>query len=372
VIKIIIDNKIPFIRGVLEPFAEIFYIEGNKICNSDVREADGLIIRTRTLCNESLLKNSNVRFIVTATIGYDHIDTDYCRRNNIAWTNAPGSNAQSVAQYVTSALLQLSLKKNFSLTEKKIGIIGVGNVGSKVAESSIILGMKVLLNDPPREEKEGKHNFCSLQQICEEADIITLHVPLIHEGKHKTYHFLDHTFFSRLKKKPILINTARGEIISSQILKKALYNHYIDDLVLDCWENEPFIDRELLRETSIGTPHIAGYSLDGKANATMMSVRSVSKFFGFPLDHWQVSHLPEPSEPEMFISDPEKDLAKAVLHTYNIMQDDFHLKKNPASFEELRGNYPLRREYNAYTLHGPYSETLVKLGFRYNQSPSQE
>jgi erythronate-4-phosphate dehydrogenase len=362
--RIVIDDKIPFIRGVLEPFAEIVYLEGSKIRNEDIREADGLIIRTRTICDESLLRNSKVKFIATATIGYDHIDTDFCFRNGIKWSNAPGSNAQSVAQYISSALIRFSDKKEFSLTGKKIGIVGVGNVGSQVARIAGLLGMEVLLNDPPREETEKKNIFCPIEQICEQADIITFHVPLIREGSHKTYQFLNEDFFSRLKKKPLFINTSRGEIVTAKTLINASNQNHIGGLVIDCWENEPLINRDLLQKTDIATPHIAGYSTDGKANATARSVRSVSNFFGFGIDDWQVPFLPEPSEPVISLSGTENDLTQAILHTYDVLQDDCCLRKNPDLFEALRGNYPLRREFKAYTVSGSYSSVLKELGFR--------
>ncbi|MDP4207082.1 MAG: NAD(P)-dependent oxidoreductase, partial [Bacteroidota bacterium] len=185
--KIIIDDKIPYIRGVFEPFAEVHYLSGAATTPEIAHNADALITRTRTICNQKLLENSTVKFIATATIGYDHIDTEWCKSAGIEWTNAPGCNSSSVEQYVLAAILYQAREKGLILKGKTLGVVGVGNVGSKVARVGQLLGMKVLLNDPPRERAEGEGIFTSLDHILEEADIITLHVPLQHEGTDKTF-----------------------------------------------------------------------------------------------------------------------------------------------------------------------------------------
>jgi len=341
-VKFIIDNKIPYIKGALESYAEVVYLPGDKISKQDVQDADGLIIRTRTICNAALLEGSRVCFIATATIGYDHIDTAFCQEKGIAWVNAAGCNAQSVAEYIASAVIALSLKYKFDLRSKTIGIVGVGNVGRRVTVLSRMLGMKVLLNDPPREEREGKNNFVSLKQIKKEADIITFHAPLIKEGKYSTYHLADDSFFSDLNKKPVIINSARGEIVDTAALKRAITEGKLSSVVIDCWENEPEIDLDLLAKADIGTPHIAGYSADGKANATSMSVQAASRFFHLGLDNWKVDCLPM-SESRV-VDMGKEDIPEAILRAYDILQDDARLRSNPALFEELRGNYPFRRD----------------------------
>ena len=283
-IKIIADSKIPFLKGVFENVAEINYLNPSDITHETVKDADALIIRTRTNCNAALLDNTNVKFIATATIGFDHIDTEYCKQNNITWINAPGCNSYSVKQYIASALLTIACKKNINLSEKSIGVVGVGNVGSKVARVAEIFGMKVLLNDPPLERREGKNNFVSIEQIISESDFITFHVPLIKDGIDKTYHMADESFFNKLKKKVILFNTSRGPVVKNIALKNAIIGGKIEAALLDVWENEPNIDLELLDKVEIATPHIAGYSADGKANGTSVSVRSVSEFFNLGID----------------------------------------------------------------------------------------
>ena len=214
--KIIIDNKIPYIKEAVQRIAdEVVYAPGKDFTPELVRDADALIVRTRTHCNRDLLEGSRVKFIATATIGFDHIDTEYCKQAGIEWTNAPGCNSASVAQYIQSSLLVWKSVRNKRLNELTIGIIGVGNVGSKVAKVAQDFGMRVLLNDLPREEKEGAERFSSLEKIAEECDIITFHVPLYKEGKYKTFHLADEVFFQSLKRKPVIINTSRGEVIQT-------------------------------------------------------------------------------------------------------------------------------------------------------------
>lgn len=352
--KFIVDDKIPYIKGVLEPFGEVVYLPGSKTTPEIVREADALITRTRTICNEQLLSGSSVKFIATATIGYDHIDTEYCKSAGIEWVNAPGCNSKSVEQYILSALFVLAKRKGFELKGKTIGVVGVGQVGSKVAHVCELLGMRVLLNDPPRARKEDDVLFCSLDEIMQEADIITFHVPLKMKGEDATFHMADDSFFESLKRKPILINSCRGEVFNTSSAKKAFQEGLVSGLVIDCWENEPNIDLRLLRMADLATPHIAGYSRDGKANGTSMSVQAVSRFFGLGLNNWKAKQVDLPFHTRIELDGidltEEEILSKAALETYDISSEDTTFRKNPESFELLRGNYPVRREYEVYTL----------------------
>ena len=234
--RVIVDNKIPFIKEAIEKIADsVIYTPGRDFTPELVKDADALIIRTRTHCNKELLEGSKVRFIATATIGFDHIDTEYCREAGIAWTNAPGCNSASVAQYVQSALLLLQQLKRVQLSELTLGIIGVGNVGSKIAQVGQELGMRVLKNDLPRQDKEGESDFSSLQALAAECDILTFHVPLYKEGPYKTFHLADHTFFRSLKRYPVIINTSRGEVIETNALLNALEDGLISDAIIDVW-----------------------------------------------------------------------------------------------------------------------------------------
>ena len=343
--KVIVDNKIPYIREAIEGLAQqVVYLPGSEITVEAVRDADALIIRTRTRCDRQLLDGSNVQFIATATIGYDHIDANYCREAGIAWSNAPGCNAASVAQYVQSCLLLLEREKGMTLKGRTLGIVGVGHVGKLVAKVAQRWGMRVLLNDPPRAAAEGSKAFSSLQQLTEESDILTFHVPLQRTGTYPTFHLADSHFFSSLKRKPVVINTSRGEVVETKAIKEAIRKGLVAEAILDVWENEPSIDLDLLHHIYIGTPHIAGYSADGKANATRQALDALCRHFQLE-GHYTITP-PLPTQPLIQAA----TLPDALLQIYNPHTDSQALKKHPEWFEQLRGNYPLRREEGAYRI----------------------
>ena len=370
--KVIIDNKIPYIKGVLEPYAEVLYLPGNLTTRDVVKQADALITRTRTLCTKEILEGSKVKFIASATIGFDHIDTKYCKARGIEWVNAPGCNAQSVNQYIASGLCSYSKRKNFDLKNWTVGIVGVGQVGSRVAKTCKTLGMKVLLNDPPRERKEGSSQFVSLRTIQKQADIITFHVPLEMQGSDQTFHMVDEGFLQGLDKRALIINTSRGEVFDSQAVYNAKVAGVVSGLIIDCWENEPGLDLKLLEVADFATPHIAGYSQDGKANGTKNSVRAISQFFGLGIDNWEPTGIEPPANPIIELDgnqcSEESIPADAIVSTYEIEKDDRALRNNPHLFEELRGDYPLRREFSSYLVKGNNIEPeimrkLKMLGF---------
>lgn len=322
--KVIVDNKIPYIKEAINRIAdEVVFLPGADFTKEAVKDADALIVRTRTRCNRELLEGTLVKFIATATIGYDHIDTEYCREAGITWTNCPGCNAGSVEQYVRSVLGLLQRKKGLDLKNATIGIVGVGHVGSRVARTAKLLGMRVLLNDPPRADK-GESGFVDLATIALECDVITFHTPLIQEGIYRTYHLVDKDFLFSLKRAPYLINSSRGEVVDTASLLASLAAGKVKDVVIDTWENEPRISRDLLEAAFLATPHIAGYSADGKANATRMSLEALCRFFGM--------------EVEFEITPPEGP------SDYDPTRDSEWLKADPEKFEWFRGNYPIRRE----------------------------
>lgn len=367
--KIVADENIPYLKGFAEKYGEVTYLVGADFNKESIHDADTLIVRTVTHFGEEILKGSNVKLICSATIGYDHIDTKYCDNNNIKWTNAPGCNSSSVQQYIVSALILLSCKYNFELKEKTIGVVGVGNVGSKVAQACRTLGMRVLLNDPPRTAKEGGKDFVSLDKIKREADIITFHTPLTKEGEYKTFHLADDKFFDELSKSPIIINSARGGIVDTEAIKAAIKTKKIHGAVIDCWEKEPTIDVEYMSLVDIATPHIAGYSADGKSNATRMSLESLTTFF--QLDGSELKNIKPLDAPEPIIDldefkRSENRVYDAILRTYNPMGDFGRLKADVAKFKQLRNKYPLRREYPAFIVKNATEEerTLLReLGF---------
>lgn len=353
--KIVCDNKIPFLKGALEPYADVVYLPGKDTTAEVLKDADAVITRTRTKCNESTLKGSSVKIIATATIGFDHIDTEWCEQNGIEWTNAPGCNSWSVRQYMASLLVQILKHFNLDRHNCTLGVIGVGNVGSKVAEIATILGLKVLLNDPPRARKEGNDSFVSLDEIIEKSDIITCHVPLQRNGQDATFHLFDSKKISKLKPHQILINTSRGEVVDNLALKNALKSNKIKAASLDVWENEPDIDTELMELLFTATPHIAGYSLDGKANGTWMSVQAIGRKFNLPCKDWKVTEVPNPAQPVEFCIDLngkniDQVLDEAILYTYDIFTDDKRFRENPTEFELQRADYPIRREFPAFTV----------------------
>lgn len=327
--KFIIDEHIPFIKGVFEPFATVVYADPAHITSSLVKEADALIIRTRTHCNRALLEDSSVKFIATATIGYDHIDTAYCLEKGVHWTNAAGCNANAVRQYIEAALNHIEHTKQVSFKGKTMGVVGVGNVGERIAKMAEERGMRVLRNDPPRADAEGLDSFVSLERIAKEADIVTFHTPLTEHGAYKSYHLCNEELLSKLKRNAVIINCARGGVIDEEALL-AQEAHFT--LVVDCWEGEPHINRTLLERAYIATFHIAGYSLQGKINATTMVVRAVSRFFSLGLNYWEVN------------SDEiaTKGQLQERWEDYDIMKDVALLRTQPEAFETLRSGYRFR------------------------------
>lgn len=368
--KIVADHKIPFLRGVFEPCAEVVYLPGGQISARDVRDADAVVTRTRTACNASLLEGSTVKMIASATIGFDHLDVPYLESRGIKWCNAPGCNASSVAQYIASVLVNLAARHQLRLREMALGVVGVGNVGSKVAQVGAALGMRALLNDPPRAEREGGDGFVGLRQLTSEADVVTLHVPLARDGRHPTFHLADSAFFAAMKNSAFLINSSRGAVSDNQALKEALRGRRIKGAALDVWEGEPNPDQELLELVEFGTPHIAGYSLDGKANGTAMSVNAVAAAFNLPLRNWYPADIPLPPQTRLTLDarEPaERQLLQAINFAYDVNLDSERLRNSPETFEEQRGNYPLRREFPLFSVATDDPEAnavLASLGFQ--------
>lgn len=356
--KIVCDNKIPFLRGVFEPYADVDYLPGADICPASLVGADALVIRTRTRCDRALLKHSSIRAIATATIGYDHIDSEYCAQEGIVWSNVPGCNSGSVQQYILAALCLLAQKHGFCLKDKTLGIVGVGHVGSKVARAASALGMKTLLCDPPRKKAEGLEDFVSLEEIIQASDIISLHVPL----KNDTFHLLNPAL---LTSKQFIINSSRGEVLDNQALRRCLENKSLGGAVLDVWENEPHIDLELLRLCDIATPHIAGYSADGKAAGTRGAVRFIAAQLGITqLLEFEPSALPLPKNSIVHCPCSIED---AILHSYDIGHDSNLLKSSPKDFERFRSDYPIRREMSAFSIAGADAKLKAEaklLGFK--------
>jgi len=338
--KIIVEKNIPFIKGLLEPYGAVSYLSPEEIDAVAMSDADALVTRTRTRCDASLLDGSKCRFIATATIGTDHIDLDYCRRHGITVANAPGCNAPAVAQYVISSIAYMMAVRGDRrpLDELTLGIVGVGHVGSIVREWAEGLGMNVLLCDPPRAEAEGGDGFVGLDAIAGLADVVTFHTPMTRRGGHPTYHLADKAFFDRLKRRPMLINSARGPVVDNAALVEALRGGKVGCAAIDCWEGEPSISRELLDLAVVATPHIAGYSRQGKIRATAMAVEAFCRHFGLPVVR------PTESVPADI---PHAPTLSMITGSYLPDVDTEALKQSPDRFEQLRNEYAYRNEPGA-------------------------
>lgn len=329
--KAVIDSAIPYIRGILEPFAEVVYRSGSEFSPADVIDADLLIIRTRTRCDKNLLEGSRVKMIATATIGFDHIDLDYCAAHDIEVVTAAGCNAAGVLQWVAATLAMLSADEGWQPKDKTLGIIGVGNVGSLVEQYARAWGFRVLRCDPPRQQREGG-DFLSLEEVAEQSDIITFHTPL----DPTTFHMIDERLISLMRPDATIINASRGEVALTEALL-----HAPQRLCIDVWEREPAISRELLAKAFIATPHIAGYSAQGKANATSMVVAAAARHFSLPLDGW---YPPEVTPAQR--QDIEWEQMCATITQYcDLKAETNALRQESEKFESLRNNYHYREEY---------------------------
>lgn len=347
-------------------------------------DADVLLVRSVTKVDESLLSGSRVQFVATATIGVEHVDTDYLAANGIGFASAPGSNANSVAEYVVAALLSLGKKYNVELAGTSIGVIGVGNVGSRVARKCAALGMAVRLNDPPLARQTGDPKYRPLDALYD-CDFITLHTPLTRQGRDKTFHLADAEFFKSLKRGVFFLNTSRGGVHDTAALKNAMADGKLCGVVLDVWENEPNIDADLLGRVDLATPHIAGYSFDGKVIGMLMIYRAVCEYFGLTPTHTEADFLPAPDVPEIVLTSKQLDapleqtIDEVIRQVYDISRDDSNTREiltlpppqRGAFFDRLRKEYPRRREFQNTTVglpNGsfghPLADVLSGIGFQ--------
>jgi erythronate-4-phosphate dehydrogenase len=363
--RILADENIPLVREAFGPMGEVVAVPADAIRPLLVRDAQALLVRSVTPVGPALLDGSAVRFVATATIGVDHVDQEYLRRHGIAFASSEGSNAQSVAEYVFTALAVLAERGGWRLAGRTLGIVGVGNIGARVARIAEGLGMTVLRNDPPLARRMSDPKYVPSEALAE-ADIITFHVPLTREGPDATYHMIGESLLRRLRRDVILLNTSRGSVADTAVLKAALGAKRLGGVVLDVWENEPTIDLELMNAVDIATPHIAGYSYDGKVNGTRMILEAFCRHFGLQR-MWDPSPLMPPPEKPRLRLPPKVDAQQAIRYAtraaYDIEADDAHLRairEKPAEgrsayFKSLRKNYSLRREFPQTTveLDGP-------------------
>lgn len=351
--NLLVDENIPYGAEAFGTLGAVRRVPGRSITNAMLKDVDALIIRSITKVNESLLAGTPVRFVGTCTIGEDHVDKSYLAQQGIAFTSAPGCNANSVAEYIVTALLYLAGKYGFDLASKRLGIVGVGNVGSKVHRKASALGMTCVLNDPPLAETTGDPAYRPLDEI-QECDIITFHTPLNKGGAHPTWHLADQAFLQSLRPGTILFNTARGPVVDNTALENVLRENHLMATVLDVWENEPTPNISLLEAVDIATPHIAGYSFDGKVNGTRQVYEALCAFLGVTAVWDPQPLLPPPPVPELEVDPAVSDgVAKTALHVYDLTGDDARMRgigkiaagEQGAYFDRLRKEYPVRREF---------------------------
>lgn len=359
--KLVVDEHIPYIRGVFEPYFEVKYLPGGAIDSKSVRDANALIVRTRTQCNEMLLKGSKVEFIASATIGFDHIDTQYCDAHGIVWRNAPGCNASAVQQWVAAVMVKWLKAKSKSPQGLTLGVVGVGNVGSKVVSLGKALGMNMVCCDPPRAKAEGLSDFLGFDELLRVSDVITFHVPITFNGKYPTYHMLGSSNLHHCKPTVLVINSSRGGVVDEISLLEFLYQNPDAEAAIDVWENEPNYNRQLSKRTLVATPHVAGYSLEGKVMATKMVVDSISQHFGLGIDPWWPT--PNPLENKIRIEEANS-LLSLIERTYNIDADD--IRNQTCSFEGCRNTYAFRRDFSGFRVHAETIDPnlLQVLGFQ--------
>ena len=343
--KAVIDEKIPYLRDALEAMGvKVVALPGGAIGKCDLVDAQALFVRTRTRCDEALLSGAAVRFIGTATIGYDHIDTAYCEANGIRWTNAAGCNAGAVLQYVQSAIYSWACDNGCGICGFTLGVVGFGEIGSRVAAWAESAGMRVLANDPPKADA-GYKGLVSLEEVAAECDIITFHPTLNSDGRYKSYHLADSAFFASLERCRLLINASRGAVVDNVALLAALDAGKVGCAAIDVWENEPDISLPLLNRVYIATPHIAGYSAEGKINATNIVLREFMCHIGYEGEVPLLQLAPPPHPHVKAAAESE-----ALLSIYSPLDDTAALKSAPGDFESLRNNYKLRREPSAYSI----------------------
>jgi len=374
---IVADQQIAFVAEAFSVFGEVRLCKGREITSAIISDADVLLVRSVTPVNEALLKGSRVWFVGSATSGTDHIDRQYLADNNIRFVHAPGSNARSVAEYVLSCLMVLQAIKSVRLNELTVGIIGCGHVGSMLHQFLEVLDVPYLLNDPPlRDERDDPH-YRPLHELFQ-ADVISLHVPLSREGHYPTYRLVDANFLAHCKSGMTLINTSRGAVVDEAALLKHLNTDNSFKIMLDVWEHEPEINRDLLAKSLIGTPHIAGYSLEGKVLATKILYQALAEMADFDVRHWCSSLSMELTD-KIVLKDSEESIQQAILSHYDVREDSNRLKdmflqqreRGGDYFDMLRKKYPARREFTSSTIQlsrqdDAQEKMLSGLGFRVN------
>ena len=369
--KILVDENMPYARELFSRLGEVKAVPGRPIPTEALTDADALMVRSVTKVNEALLGDKAIKFVGTATAGTDHVDQAWLEQAGIGFSAAPGCNAIAVVEYVFSALLMLAERDGFALADRTVGIVGVGNVGGRLQKRLEALGIKTLLCDPPRADNGEADDFRSLDELVAQADVLTFHTPLYKDGPYKSLHLADEALIASLKPGAILINACRGPVVDNAALLKCLNAGQKLSVVLDVWEPEPDLNLALLDKVDLGTSHIAGYTLEGKARGTTQVFEAYSQFIGQPQEVALSSLLPAPEFGRISLHGPlDQPTLKRLVHlVYDVRRDDAPLRKVagiPGEFDKLRKNYLERREWSSLTVECDDADAaalLQKLGF---------
>ena len=369
--KILVDENMPYARELFSRLGDVEAVPGRPVPREALAGADALMVRSVTQVDEALLVGEAVKFVGTATAGTDHIDIPWLEQAGIGFSAAPGCNAIAVVEYVFSSLLMLAERDGFTLTDRTVGIVGVGNVGRRLQARLEALGVRTLLCDPPRADHGDEGDFRSLDALVAEADILTFHTPLFKSGPYKSLHLADESLIQRLKPGTILINACRGPVVDNAALLHRLEAGQDLSVVLDVWEGEPALNTALLDRVDIGTAHIAGYTLEGKARGTTQVFEAYSQFIGQAQQVALDTLLPAPEFGRITLHGPlDQPTLKRLVHlVYDVRRDDAPLRKVAAmagEFDKLRKHYLERREWSSLFIQCDDSEAaalLQKLGF---------
>lgn len=382
---IAVDRAIQDWEKAFADFGDIRSYAAQDLRPAHVRDADILVVRTVTPVNASLLEGSSIRCVVAASAGTDHVDHEYLKARGIRFAYAAGCNANSVSEYISVVLHTIASCKGWILKDKSIAVVGAGKVGSRVAEKARALGMKVLLCDPPLRDSTGDLQYEFMKDVLD-ADILSFHVPLTCDGPYPTQHMVDGRFLGNLSSSQFLINSSRGAVFESQAVKAALAERRIEGVAIDVWEGEPGIDYSLLKLADIGTPHIAGNSLDGKIRATEMTREALVQYLGKPPGQPMRAVYPENRilRPKPGIS-PQDSVLSVLLQAFDVRREDTDLRalqdatheKAAENFERLRTRRPLRPEFCHFTVvldkrHINLAGVFKDLGFKIGQAEQQE
>ncbi|MFG6654076.1 4-phosphoerythronate dehydrogenase PdxB [Scandinavium sp. M-37] len=369
--KILVDENMPYARELFSRLGDVKAVPGRPIPQHELDDADALMVRSVTKVNEALLAGKGIKFVGTATAGTDHVDEAWLVQAGIGFSAAPGCNAIAVVEYVFSSLLMLAERDGFALADRTVGIVGVGNVGGRLQKRLEALGIRTLLCDPPRADNSDEGDFRSLDELVQEADVLTFHTPLFKDGPYKSLHLADEALISRLKPGTILINACRGPVVDNAALLKCLQAGQDLRVVLDVWEPEPELNTDLLGLVDIGTAHIAGYTLEGKARGTTQVFEAYSEFIGQRHQVALETLLPAPEFGRITLhGELDQATLKRLVHlVYDVRRDDAPLRKVagiPGEFDKLRKNYLERREWSSLNVlcdDARTAETLKNLGF---------